>query len=160
MQSRSAALVVVSLGLLGLLLTTAGCASSSSSTSPVAPTIVSHKKSAGGAYVIGGEVTGLRGIGLTLKSSRGHEVHIKNDGAFIFNESVEDKSDYVVTIEREPIAPLQSCAIERGAKGKVAGRDAMEISIRCTTSSFEAPPVIPASSSPSSSSVALLEAVR
>jgi hypothetical protein len=151
MQMRSAALVVV-VALVGVL----GVVGCSSSTSTVMAPPMKPSRS-GNVYVVGGEVSGLRGIGLTLKNARGHEVHIKNDGAFIFNESVEDKSDYIVTIEREPIAPVQSCSIDN-AKGKVAGKDAMTISIRCQISSFEAP--VPASSAPSSSSIALLEAVR
>lgn len=142
---QSNALVVGLVGLFALV----GCSSSVSSPS------VSPTKPSRGAYVVGGEVSGLRGIGLTLKNGRGQEAHIKSDGAFIFNESVEDKSDYVVTIEREPIAPVQSCSLEN-AMGRVAGRDVMTITVRCTTSSFEPAP----SSAPATSSVALLEAVR
>jgi hypothetical protein len=82
-------------------------------------------------YIVGGEVHGLRGIGLKLQNGHGEEVRIGSDGTFIFNSPVDDGSDYAVTIAREPISPVQSCTLDHG-HGRINGRDAMEIAVTCT----------------------------
>lgn len=59
-----------------------GC--SNASTMP-AKTASTPASSGGNAiYMVGGQVTGLRGIGLTLRDGRGEVVKIKNDGSFVF----------------------------------------------------------------------------
>src|SRR5690348_2298998 len=63
-------------------------------------------------FVVGGRVAGLRGIGLTLRNARGEEVHIRDDGMFVFNSPVDDSTAYSVNVEREPISPVQSCVVE------------------------------------------------
>lgn len=89
-------------------------------------------------YLVGGRVTGLEGIGLSLRISNGDEVRVDDDGRFVFGRRIEDGSDYEVIVAREPISPVQSCVVERGA-GKVDGKNAIQISVVCTTSTFDEP---------------------
>jgi hypothetical protein len=90
-------------------------------------------------YVVGGRVTGLEGIGLTLRASNGDEVKVDDDGRFAFPTRLEDGTDYEVTLAREPIAPVQRCMVERGA-GKVEGKNAVQISVVCATVTFDDAP--------------------
>lgn len=83
-------------------------------------------------YVVGGHVTGLRGVGLSLRSARGEEINVDDDGKFVFGARFEDGTDYVVSVGREPISPVQSCVVERGS-GKIAAHNAMHVSVVCTT---------------------------
>ena len=91
------------------------------------------------AYVVGGHVTGLRGVGLSLRTARGEEINVDDDGKFVFGARLEDGTTYAVTVGREPISPVQSCTVERGA-GKIAARNAMHIEVVCSTISLDPAP--------------------
>lgn len=90
-------------------------------------------------YVVGGRVKGLEGIGLALGNARGQELQIEDDGRFVFRRTLEDGADFSVTIERQPISPAQSCVLEH-AEGKIAGKNAMDTVVVCTTLSFDTTP--------------------
>lgn len=90
-------------------------------------------------YVVGGHVTGLRGVGLSLRTARGEEINVDDDGKFVFGARLEDGTTYAVTVGREPISPVQSCTVERGA-GKIAARNAMHIEVVCSTISLDPAP--------------------
>jgi hypothetical protein len=90
-------------------------------------------------FVVGGHVTGLRGIGLSLRNSRGEEIKIDDDGKFVFGSRLGDGSEFAVSVEREPISPVQTCAVARGT-GKIAGRNAMDITVVCSTISLDTNP--------------------
>ena len=94
-------------------------------------------------YVVGGHVTGLRGIGLSLRSAGGEEIAVDDDGKFVFGKRLADGSAYAVRIEREPISPVQSCVVEHGA-GTIASHNAMEIRVVCNAVSFDDLAVMPA----------------
>jgi len=106
-----------------------GC--SNASTTPAKTALAAPAPSGGNAiYMVGGQVTGLRGIGLTLRDGRGEVVRIKNDGSFVFASPMQDKARYTVAIEQEPIAPVQACSLDR-TTGTIDGGDAIEISVIC-----------------------------
>jgi len=105
----------------------------------VSEPVAAPKAQIGPSYVIGGHVQGLRGIGLSLKISNGDEVKVDDDGKFVFGTWATEGSTYEVVIAREPISPVQTCAIERG-KGRVSGKNAMDIVVTCKEVSFEDPP--------------------
>ena len=87
-------------------------------------------------YVVGGRVTGLRGIGLSLRSASGEEIAVDDDGKFVFGKRLADGAVYEVRIEREPISPVQACVVEHGA-GTIASHNAMEIRVVCNAISIE-----------------------
>ena len=104
-----------------------------------APAVMAEAPAAPGTrpeFVVGGHVTGLRGIGLALRNERGEEIKVDDDGKFVFGSRLGDGSEFAVTIEREPISPVQSCFIARG-KGKIAGRNAMDITVLCSDISLD-----------------------
>jgi hypothetical protein len=131
--------LVASLGL--ALVSLAGCAAEAREgareTTVAKPSRVS--------YVVGGHVSGLRGIGLVLVDSAGDEAPVTADGTFAFATPLDDGARFEVKIGREPISPAQSCSVAR-ARGRIAGRPSMDVDVVCTTVSFE---------DPSASSVAL-----
>jgi hypothetical protein len=90
-------------------------------------------------YVVGGRVKGLEGIGLKLRDARGAEIDVEDDGRFVFGARLDDGASYEVTVAREPIAPVQSCVVEKGV-GTIAGRNAMEITVTCKAADFSEPP--------------------
>ena len=90
------------------------------------------------SYVVGGHVSGLRGIGLVLVDSAGDEASVTADGTFAFATPLDDGARFEVKVSREPISPAQSCSVQR-AYGRIASRDAMEVEVTCTTVSFEDP---------------------
>jgi hypothetical protein len=106
--------------------------------SPAASHEASSPAHYGPAYVVGGHVTGLRGIGLSLRGAGGEEVDVTDDGKFVFGALLPDGAAYDVAISREPISPVQSCTVTHGA-GKIAGRSAMTIDVVCTTATFDDP---------------------
>lgn len=125
------------IGLASLGLSLAACTS--------APLVGEPSKAAGASplsyrpeYAVGGRVRGLEGVGLTLRGLHGEVVKIDDDGRFAFGTRLLDGSSYNVTVAQEPISPVQSCVVERGA-GRIIGRNALEITVECTTSRFDVP---------------------
>ena len=137
-------LIIKSMKLVALLLLAAlpltACSSAvvARETAPVTTTAAAgaHRHA---AYVVGGRVKGLEGIGLAVSNSRGQELQVEDDGRFVFRTTLEDGADFSITIERQPISPAQTCVVER-ASGKITGKNALETTIVCSTVSFEAAP--------------------
>jgi len=92
-----------------------------------------------GAFVVGGRVKGLEGIGLVLRSSLGQEIQVEDDGRFVFRTTLENGAEFSVSVAREPISPAQSCVVEHAA-GKIAGKNALETTIVCSAVSFNDTP--------------------
>lgn len=130
---------LVALLLLAALPLTA-CSSAVIVREPAPVTTTSSARAARHAnFVVGGRVKGLEGIGLAVSNSRGQELQVEDDGRFVFRTTVEDGTDYSIAIERQPISPAQTCVVEH-ATGKVAGKNALETTIVCSTVSFDVAP--------------------
>ncbi len=108
----------------------AGCAAPAE-TAPVvaAPT-------AAPSYYVGGHVTGLKGVGLVLRAANGDHATVMADGEFAFSVPLANGASYTVSIEREPISPLQTCTVEHPA-GRIEGKNAEEIAVTCSTVDFD-----------------------
>ncbi|MCA9588582.1 MAG: hypothetical protein KC657_24865 [Myxococcales bacterium] len=120
------ALFVSALALGGL---TQACAPAASAhPEPATPTAESYRP----AYVVGGRVRGLEGIGLSLRDADGRLLQVDDDGRFAFGTRLEDGTPYAVEIAREPISPVQSCVIVNG-KGTISGANAVSVEVVCTT---------------------------
>ena len=87
------------------------------------------------SYLVGGNVTGLAGSGLTLTSSTGDTLPINNDGDFIFETSLLDGSDYLVSVSQQPTALSQTCTATNN-EGKLQGADITNVTINCQTNSY------------------------
>ena len=113
----------------------AGCSSAGSHPLPIVP---QRSGAPSEEFVVGGRVRGLEGIGLSLRSARGEEVKVDDDGKFVFGNRAPNWSEYEVKIAREPISPPQTCTIER-ASGRSNGNNVMNVDVVCRTVSFEDP---------------------
>lgn len=113
----------------------AGCSSAGSHPLPIIP---QRSAAPGEEFVVGGHVRGLEGIGLSLRTVRGEEVKVDDDGKFVFGNRVANWSEYEVVVAREPISPAQTCVVERGS-GRVNGKNVMNVDVVCRTVSFDEP---------------------
>ena len=86
-------------------------------------------------FAVRGEVTGLTGSGLVLQLNGAGDLPVESDGAFAFADSLADQAPYAVTVSRQPANPAQTCT-PQNASGTIAGADATEVSIVCSTESF------------------------
>jgi large repetitive protein len=88
------------------------------------------------SYQIGGTVSGLAGMGLTLQNNGGDDLAIVADGTFVFPTSVLSGQGYAVTVSAQPTNPWQTCTVSAGSGG-VAGVDVNNVAITCTTNSYQ-----------------------
>ena len=87
------------------------------------------------SYAIGGTVSGLAGMGLTLQNEGGDDLTVMADGTFVFPTSVLSGQAYDVTIAAQPVDPWQTCTVAAGSGG-VAGADITNVAITCTTNAY------------------------
>ncbi len=81
-------------------------------------------------FTIGGTVSGLEGVNLTLENNGGDRLRVETDGPFVFPTPVADGANYSVTVARQPTSPAQDCVVSRGA-GSVDGGDVTDVAIDC-----------------------------
>ena len=65
-------------------------------------------------YTIGGSVSGLSGSGLVLRNNGGDSLAVAGNGAFTFGAAVASGATYSVTVQTQPSAPAQTCAVASG----------------------------------------------
>ncbi|MES1206136.1 MAG: hypothetical protein ABUS79_09390, partial [Pseudomonadota bacterium] len=87
------------------------------------------------SYAIGGTVSGLTGMGLTLRNGGGDDLTVMADGSFVFATNVQSGHGYDVTIATQPVDPWQTCTVSAGSGG-VAGADITNVAITCTTNAY------------------------
>jgi large repetitive protein len=88
------------------------------------------------SYVIGGAVSGLAGVGLTLQDNAGDDLAIVANGSFVFATSVPSGQGYNVVVSAQPSNPSQSCIVTGGAGG-VTAADITNVSVICTTNLYQ-----------------------
>ena len=86
-------------------------------------------------YTIAGTVSGLAGTGLVLQNNAGDNLSITANGSFTFATSIDDGSDYAVTILTQPGNPVQTCSVTNGS-GTVSGANVTNVSLSCTTNTY------------------------
>ncbi len=87
------------------------------------------------SYSIGGSVTGLAGMGLTLTSNTGDTLSIENDGKFTFDSLLLDGSNYLVSVSGQPNTLSQTCTATN-SEGDVQGANIRTVTINCQTNTF------------------------
>lgn len=85
-------------------------------------------------FSIGGNVTGLEGLGLTLQNNLVDDLVITANGNFLFATLLINGSDYAVSVLQQPITPSQICVVS-SSSGAVAGSDITDVIVTCTTGS-------------------------
>ena len=86
----------------------------------------------GGAYPVGGGVSGLTGT-LVLEDNGGDDLTLTANGAFTFKTLVASGSPYAVTIKTQPAQ--QTCAVAMGS-GTVANAPVTSVNVTCQAQTF------------------------
>jgi len=80
-------------------------------------------------YLVGFTVAGLAGGSLTLRNGE-QTVSVTKNGLFSFPARLPGGSSYSIVVDSHPVAPAQTCTVERGA-GVIANADAISAAVRC-----------------------------
>ena len=88
------------------------------------------------SYAIGGTVSGVLGMGLTLQDNNGNDLTVTTDGTFVFSAEVASGQGYNVTVSAQPTNPWQTCTVSNGSGG-VTGADVTNVSITCSVNSYQ-----------------------
>jgi len=91
-------------------------------------------------YAVGGNVSGLTGVGLELQNNGGDTLPVAVDGPFSFATELTDNSSYAVTVSAQPAG--QICSVTNGT-GTIEGADITDISVTCEDEIEPPPPVAP-----------------
>lgn len=87
-------------------------------------------------YSIGGTLSGLdSGNNLVIQNNFVDDLQLSNDGEFIFNSSIDDLSQYSVSVLTNPTTPNQTCNVFQGS-GTVNGDDVNNINITCSINTY------------------------
>ena len=81
-------------------------------------------------YSVGGTVSGLTGVDLTLQNNDADTLAVAADGPFTFVTELADGSDYLVTVSAQPTG--QTCNVTNGS-GTLAGADITDVIVTCLT---------------------------
>ena len=84
-------------------------------------------------HAIGGSVTGLAVTGLVLQNNGGDDLSISGNGKFTFATSIQEGSNYSVSVKTQPTG--QTCSAGKNT-GTVAGADVTDVSIVCSWSAY------------------------
>lgn len=87
-------------------------------------------------YSVGGTVSGLAGSGLVLSLNAGEQtLPVAANGTFTFPTALASGSSYAVTVQTQPSAPTQTCALAN-ASGSVVSTNVIDVTLTCTTSTY------------------------
>ena len=88
----------------------------------------------GGAYTVGGTLTGLEtGGNITLQNNGGDARVVTQNGAFTFSQTVAQSKPYAVTVSSQPTG--QSCAVTN-ASGTMANANVTNVAVVCTNQTY------------------------
>lgn len=87
------------------------------------------------SFQVGGTVSGLAGVGLTLRNNGGAPLAVSFNGAFVFPAAVQSGGAYSITIDAPPTSPWQTCAVSN-ASGVVTTAPVMNVMVTCTTNTY------------------------
>ena len=86
------------------------------------------------ALTLGGNVTGLVGSGLVLKSDL-QALPVAADGAFQFTAPILSTGNYSVTVQTQPSAPTQTCVVTNGS-GTQPTANVSNVQVTCSAPGF------------------------
>ncbi len=89
---------------------------------PVAPTF----------HTVGGTVSGILGTGMVLTNNGGDNLAINADGGFTFSTSLLRGFTYSVSVQTQPSAPAQLCAVTNA--GGTVGGNVTNVQVVCRNS--------------------------
>ncbi|MEA5445093.1 delta-60 repeat domain-containing protein [Gammaproteobacteria bacterium AB-CW1] len=86
-------------------------------------------------FTVGGELQGLSDDSVDLLLNDEHTLTLSENGAFNFEEEIEDGSDYEVVVDGQPSG--QFCEVSNGS-GVVAGSDVTDLQVNCDSLALNA----------------------
>lgn len=81
------------------------------------------------SFSVGGSVSGLRGVGLSLRINGGESMFVGN-GPFSFPTPLLSGSTYDVKVATQPFLPFQTCDVASGI-GTVGGENVTSVTVTC-----------------------------
>lgn len=83
------------------------------------------------SYFIGGMVTGLYSDNYMLLQNNGSDdLTITSVGAFVFNTPILDHQNFNISIQTQPVDPIQLCTVNNG-NSSISGNDINNVNIDC-----------------------------
>lgn len=118
-----------------------GCNGTPGSTSPYTTGPVSAACTVTATFAndstIGGTVSGLAGSGLVLSLNAGAQtLPVAANGSFTFPTALASGSPYNVTVQTQPGAPTQTCAVANGSGTTTGGTNVTNVTVSCTTNTY------------------------
>jgi hypothetical protein len=86
------------------------------------------------SFIIGGNVTGAEGTGLSLNDNGGDTITVTN-GAFAFPKAIPSGSTYAVTVVSSPTFPSETCTVTQGS-GTVGKANVINVVVNCIPNVF------------------------
>jgi len=83
-------------------------------------------------YYISGTVSGLSGSGTLLQLNGNNDLTLAADGDFSFSVTMDDESDWTVTVLTQPADPKQTCTIANG-NGTISAANVTDVTVTCIT---------------------------
>ena len=83
-------------------------------------------------YTVGGTLSGLGAGRVTLQNNHSDDLTLSSNGPFSFDTSLNDLSNYSVSVLRHPTLPDQTCILTN-ERGTISGRKITDIIVFCNT---------------------------
>ncbi|WP_431265652.1 lactonase family protein [Roseateles chitinivorans] len=88
-------------------------------------------------YAVAAQVEGLAGTGLVLRNNASDDLAIGGNGLATFAATVAADAGYVVTVQRQPTSPSQTCSVVNGVgTSGPASANVDTVRVVCATRSF------------------------
>jgi hypothetical protein len=85
-------------------------------------------------FSVGGNVTGLEGLGLVLTQGGADDLAVAARGSFSFATPAASGATYEVAVKAQPTSPWQTCTVA-AASGVVASAPVADVQVSCVTNS-------------------------
>lgn len=87
-------------------------------------------------YTVGGTLSGFAGAtNIVLQNNDGNNLSLGADGSFTFSTSIDDYSNYNVTVLTDPTAPHQDCTVTSGS-GTLKDGNVTDVAVNCVTTKY------------------------
>jgi large repetitive protein len=89
------------------------------------------------SYTVSGTITGLLGVNLSIVSQDSESLELAKDAtSFAFVNRLQKGATYSVSVNKQPEAPEQRCAVINGS-GTITNQDITRVQVTCETQSYK-----------------------
>lgn len=87
-------------------------------------------------YALGGTISGLASTAdLMLMNLDGQMLTLSDNGPFAFAQGIDDGSEYLISVVRQPLTPPQICTLSQQG-GSINGADVSDVDIVCVDETY------------------------